>query len=882
MRNLCTSLDRHCRLALAVSGRVVSVTSDPVSDTSYLLLSTGTLVGLNPVDNSIVTDVVLPPLSGESVWIQAQYIAELEGVCCVASSGDIVVVDLESAEVDKIGDVDGGITRMAWSPDQETVAFISASNKLVAMTSQWQVLAELVIEPLAPGFSADIYWRGDGQYLVSTWVPRDAPPTNVALAAMTAHDESDAPKSPNTDHIRVVKVWSQNLELRGVGRPEDNSLLLGLTGPICWSPNNSLIATTQVVREALQVVFFETNGQRHREFTLHGMNSMDHQVLDLAWNSEADVLAVLVGPRGSSTDGSSGMRPETKQAVEEVEGASGSDVKSTTWSTLQLYHRDNCHWYLKQEHRMGQQPGEEPAADGTQPWLHSAHAIDLAWDLEKQYLLHLAMTGSSPGAQGASGCRRLEFAWRYDTSDSAQTTAGVLAAEGLQLTPLAVSMVPPPMAYTTIPLTAPLHSIAFDHEADRAAGRFGAGLAADGYLQIWSVDLNDPQSEAARSGVFRAGEGSQDGGSLFLGALRPVDGAPVDPRGLRQLVWLQTRTLDADVYEFTFAAIEAVSSEVGCPEDRLVVWSVQAHGQHVPESGFTMQLQASTLKVSATLLPKAVIAICRGGMLAPPVAAASDAEAMDADEFAGDTTAADNQSVAVARAACIMQLVDGTVMSVSLDASVGAAAVTTADLFTLPQPCEVMAVLVDGRAGGSDKTASQAVLVARSQHSSKLYANDRLLAPSAGSFAVHPAFGYLLFITLGPTPTLAFSSLDSILGVLNDASGGLSQLAADNVSYDSKCQRAVERGARIVAVTAAGMDVVLQMPRGNLEGVCPRVLGLAVCRRLMDDQEYGQAVELMRRHRIDMNLLVDHDPASFRKNVRTMEHACTASDACSI
>jgi len=39
--------------------------------------------------------------------------------------------------------------------------------------------------------------------------------------------------------------------------------------------------------------------------------------------------------------------------------------------------------------------------------------------------------------------------------------------------------------------------------------------------------------------------------------------------------------------------------------------------------------------------------------------------------------------------------------------------------------------------------------------------------------------------------------------------------------------RAVEQGARLLAAPPHGVRVVLQMPRGNLEGICPRVLVLA-------------------------------------------------------
>ena len=39
--------------------------------------------------------------------------------------------------------------------------------------------------------------------------------------------------------------------------------------------------------------------------------------------------------------------------------------------------------------------------------------------------------------------------------------------------------------------------------------------------------------------------------------------------------------------------------------------------------------------------------------------------------------------------------------------------------------------------------------------------------------------------------------------------------------------RAIEQGGKLVACPALGLSAILQMPRGNLEGICPRVLVLA-------------------------------------------------------
>ncbi len=54
--------------------------------------------------------------------------------------------------------------------------------------------------------------------------------------------------------------------------------------------------------------------------------------------------------------------------------------------------------------------------------------------------------------------------------------------------------------------------------------------------------------------------------------------------------------------------------------------------------------------------------------------------------------------------------------------------------------------------------------------------------------------------------------------------------------------------------------VVLQMPRGNLETIYPRALVLSSVRRALDRVDYKSAFVAMRKHRINLNLLHDHNP----------------------
>uniref|UniRef100_A0A182K8J5 Elongator complex protein 1 n=1 Tax=Anopheles christyi TaxID=43041 RepID=A0A182K8J5_9DIPT len=80
-------------------------------------------------------------------------------------------------------------------------------------------------------------------------------------------------------------------------------------------------------------------------------------------------------------------------------------------------------------------------------------------------------------------------------------------------------------------------------------------------------------------------------------------------------------------------------------------------------------------------------------------------------------------------------------------------------------------------------------------------------------------------------------------------------------------ERRVERGSKLVAVVPRGSRTIFQLPRGNLEAINPRVLSLCLIAKHLDALEYYEAFDIMRKERINLNLLVDHDPARFLQHL---------------
>lgn len=73
----------------------------------------------------------------------------------------------------------------------------------------------------------------------------------------------------------------------------------------------------------------------------------------------------------------------------------------------------------------------------------------------------------------------------------------------------------------------------------------------------------------------------------------------------------------------------------------------------------------------------------------------------------------------------------------------------------------------------------------------------------------------------------------------------------------------MERGSLLIGHEAYGTRVWLQMPRGNLETIHPRSLLIHKIKNLLNNLDFNAALKEMRRHRINTNLIYDHNPEVF-------------------
>jgi len=85
-----------------------------------------------------------------------------------------------------------------------------------------------------------------------------------------------------------------------------------------------------------------------------------------------------------------------------------------------------------------------------------------------------------------------------------------------------------------------------------------------------------------------------------------------------------------------------------------------------------------------------------------------------------------------------------------------------------------------------------------------------------------------------------------------------------NLESKSYHVRAVERSAKIVSYKTP--NLIMQLPRGNLETIVPRIPVLYVIRDHLKTKEYAKAFLECRRQRINTNLICDYVHEEFMKD----------------
>ncbi|KAI5835371.1 IkappaB kinase complex, IKAP component [Schizophyllum commune Tattone D] len=758
MRNLVLSSvsDIYIRDQGIVTATCVDLDEDALYATTETVTPDGEVqvevvrVGDDDTSSSVTMFTATAAASGPQV-VSLHVLPDSHSIVAIMRNGDITNIPLDDeapmAEVE--GTVEPGICAASWNPDETLVAFITDEDKLILMTSTFDVISEAKIQTDDFGEDAPINvgW-GSKQTQFHGSLGKSAAQAGPATVVSTSADDDLRPRiswrgdgslfaisslsstqsSPDSPPIRrrTVRVYNRQGALQST-----SEAVPGLEHPLSWRPSGNLIASTQRFGfegggagrpERHDIVFFERNGLRHGEFGLTlggppdsrvgqgapkdaGERRWGHKVRELCWSPDSNVLAVW--------------------------------IERDEYDSVQLWTTGNYHWYLKQE---VQTPKD-------------VRLTSVQWHPESP--LNLVLTTSNL-------IMRRVYAWDTSTSLTGppDDTGTVVVVDGSQLllTPFRIQNVPPPMSSHKLalqPALGPPVHVAFGHIGDVVGV-----LYANGLVEFWDLHT--------RTTVGR--------------------GKPMVP-------------------------------------ERIASYEVKG-GQDWRQ-----------------------IAIVQDGA-SPTVCCLGTAEDGKDVVVSSDLKGQTHSAVAPGRygrllssgSAATWQAEDGKLYDV----------LKTNDTFTpigsFPEFCFIASRLQD---------TSTHIGLARS---GKLYASTsessdpKTVATNATSFAV--ASGFLVFTTT------AHEAVFAPVADLTDAEPD--DLTKKLKEWD---KRRVERGSRIVVAVPSAMNLVLQMPRGNLETISPRPFVMAVVRQDLDRGEYRKAFFSCRRNRIDLNVLVTHNFERFLTDV---------------
>ncbi|KAF2740606.1 elongator complex protein-like protein 1, partial [Polyplosphaeria fusca] len=387
----------------------------------------------------------LPTLPCDSI-LNLQHFSDTGTTCLVLAGGDIILVRENPAQhedaIEIIGSVDAGISAAAWSPDEELITIATLADTLLLMTREIEQIADITLRPDDVNISnhVSVGWgKKETQFQGKRAKALKDPtvPEHVDEGVLSPFDDKSMSISwrgdgayfcvtrVEQDRRRMVRVYSREGQLDGVSEPVD-----GLEGALSWRPSGNLIAGIKRSTGKVEIVFFERNGLRHGQFDLR-LTTQEMQSLavplGLEWNSDSSVLAVSYPDK------------------------------------IQLWTMSNYHYYLKQELAFPE---------------HATKTVLCNWHSERPLSLTLATPSS------------LEIL-EYVSTTAAGPVQGpndfglIASVDGLTLniTPLRVANIPPPMSLLQLKLELKAVDVAF------SASNSHVAVLSNEDVAVYAVDV---------------------------------------------------------------------------------------------------------------------------------------------------------------------------------------------------------------------------------------------------------------------------------------------------------------------------------------------------------------------------------------------------------
>lgn len=673
---------------------------------------------------------------------------------CISHSGVIVSIKQSigiegwNKEIVQEGIVDSGIAAAVWNPEQTMLIIVTNNNSILAMSNTWDVLQEIPIESRVPISPCSISWRADGEFMV--------------LLSVDAEDS-----------VTKVRVYNKDLEFVALGRNVAEgpaSVLKGLGSTVAFGCNGSLIAVPQQrVKRNHQIALLEKNGLRHSDIDVKcpplPAGYDEWVVTSLHWDLASTLLAV-------------GLTAIKEGAADPSDKAVG---------VVQLYYRNNYFWYLKYQ------------------WSDVGLKC-LGFDTEIIGRLYL-----SQSCQHVPVIRIIDAVWDVTTSTTPDATTVVVNGADLLVTPLGISLVPPPMSRYKVTLTNPcLQSCFWQHT-------------------VWGlVCLCDNYSIALL-------HGDDAGSPTVIGTINLLDEA--EKYQQIDLSMVKFRSICAHKCTEDVLCIAVVGNRINSIRDCADTFDddfdeiLLVHYNLRSAKVETVKLRVSIAGKITRILPWP-----QSGNTAPSMAVCMLSTSSSAYEVVNMV---------------IDESTDETVQHFH-------DYISNVEAITIPETCTHLALI---NACSADHTAVKAIGLS---NRNRLYCGEALIMAGVSSFTVNDMLGLLLYTTVGTRPHLHFIALSTL------ASLDPLQMGVDQHILDSAEPRPIERGGRIITSVPGDPKVIIQLPRGNLETFEPRAITLLKIRKLLDREELFTCLQLLRRQRVDLNYLVDYNQTLFFRNVQLL------------
>ncbi|KAJ1436377.1 WD40/YVTN repeat-like-containing domain superfamily [Sesbania bispinosa] len=513
-----------------------------------------------------------------------------------------------------------------------------------------------------------------------------------------------------------------------------------------WMPSGAKVAAVydrKAENECPSIVFFERNGLERSKFSINeGINA---KVKFLKWNCSSDLLAGV--------------------------------VECENYDAIKIWYFSNNHWYLKHEIRYLKQD-----------------EVRIIWDPAKPLQLICWTLGGQVTVYN--------FVWITAVVDN--STALVIDGSNIHVTPLSLSLIPPPMYLFSLKFSSNVRGMAV--YCKNSKNQLAAFLS-DGSVCV--VELPSIETWEELEGKEFSIESSHT--EMVFGSIL-------------HLVWLDSRTLLA-VSHYGFSH-----------SNDLFQTSLNEGGLQ----GF--YLQEIELECSEDLVPG--LLTCSGWH-----ATVSKRNALE-EMIIG---IAPNPA---AKCSAYMQFSGGKVIKYISKSGISGGS-PEQEYQGFSAPCPWMSVALVGSA-----SPSKPVLFGLDEIG-RLHASGRIVCNNCTSFSFYSnlADQVITHLILATKQDLLFivDIVDIFHGELDSKYGNFVHVNSRKKEENENYMNIWERGAKIVGVLHGDeAAIILQTTRGNLECIYPRKLVLVSTINALVQKRFRDALLMVRRHRIDFNVIVDY------------------------